>query len=99
MLLGAIEACLTGHEHVLALERVEPDADAEAPSAAVEGEPSAPVPRVPAVVPKMEAPSQLLTPRETLGSLLHVHYFVQSFRDIFMPDPKDGCRLSRQEPL
>ena len=34
-------------------------------------------------------PSTLSTPAEAVGHLLHVHFFLQSFRELILPQPSD----------
>ena len=74
------------------------DADSAAPAAATEGEPaaeSAPAAPEPALVeaprPPLATvgPSTLSTPPEAVGHLLHIHFFLQSFRELILPQPSD----------
>ena len=73
-------------------------ADSVAPAAAAEGDPAAQsalaaaeralidAPRPPLA---LVGPSTLSTPPEAVGSLLHVHYFLQSFRELLLPQASD----------
>ena len=70
------------------------DADSVAPAAAAEAESALAAaesalddaPRPPLA---LVGPSTLCTPPEAVGSLLHVHYFLQSFRELLLPQASD----------
>ena len=74
------------------------DADSVAPAAAAEGDPAAQSALAAAERALIEAPrpplalvgpSTLSTPPEAMGCLLHVHYFLQSFRELLLPQASD----------